>query len=91
MRDIMIEALRASLVTWVLCGLVYPLTLTGLERLFMPSQANASLERSADGTVIGSRLIGQFWDGPQRFHGRLSVTAAADPNDPAKTVPYPMR
>ena len=89
MRDMLMAALRASLVTFLLCGILYPLTLTGLGQLLMPSQANGSLETNADGTVIGSRLIGQFWDGPEWFHGRLSVTTTSDPNDATKTVPAP--
>jgi len=89
MRIIMLTALRASLVTWVLCGLIYPLALTGLGQWLMPVQANGSLVRSADGTVIGSRLIGQYWTGPEWFHGRPSATRTADPDDPGKTVPAP--
>ena len=89
MRDIMISAVRASLVTWVLCGVAYPLALTGLGQWLMPSQANGSLARNPDGTVIGSRLIGQFWNGPEWFHGRPSATTDTDPNDPSKTVPAP--
>jgi K+-transporting ATPase ATPase C chain len=89
MRDIMTTALRASLVTWVLCGLAYPLALTGLGQWLMPFQASGSLETNPDGAVIGSRLIGQAWNGPQWFHGRLSATTDTDPNDPTKTVPAP--
>ena len=89
MRDIMTGALRASLVTWLLCGLAYPLTLTGLGQWLMPFQANGSLERNPDGVIIGSRLIGQAWNGPQWFHGRPSATTDTDPADPAKTVPAP--
>ena len=89
MRHIMITALRASLVTWVLCGIAYPLALTGLGQWLMPFQANGSLETNPAGTVIGSRLIGQAWNGPQWFHGRPSATTDADPSDPAKTVPTP--
>ena len=89
MRDIMLSALRASLVAWVLCGIAYPLALTGLGQWLIPVQANGSLERSPDGTIIGSRLIGQFWNGPEWFHGRPSATTGADPNDPSKTVPAP--
>ena len=58
----------------LLCGLLYPLALTGLGQWIMPFQANGSLERRPDGTVIGSRLIGQQWNGPQWFHGRPSAT-----------------
>ena len=89
MSSVMISAARASLVTFVLCGLLYPLSLTALAQLFLPFQANGSLERDADGAVIGSRLIGQRWNGPEWFHGRPSATTAADPGDPSKTVPAP--
>jgi K+-transporting ATPase ATPase C chain len=89
MRDIMMGALRASLVTWVLCGIAYPLALTGLGQWLMPIQANGSLERNPDGVVIGSRLIGQSWNGPEWFHGRPSATTDTDPKDPTKTVPVP--
>lgn len=89
MRDMMIGALRAALVTWVLCGIAYPLALVGLGQWLMPVQANGSLEQREDGTIIGSRLIGQLWTGPEWFHGRPSATTDADPNDPTKTVAAP--
>jgi potassium-transporting ATPase KdpC subunit len=89
MRDILVTALRASLITWVLCGIAYPLALTGLGQWLIPVQANGSLERSPDGTIIGSRLIGQLWNGPEWFHGRPSATTNTDPNDPTKTMPAP--
>jgi potassium-transporting ATPase KdpC subunit len=89
MRDIMMGALRASLVTWLLCGIAYPLALTGLGQWLMPFQANGSLARNQDGAVVGSRLIGQLWDGPEWFHARPSATTGPDPNDPTKTVPAP--
>lgn len=89
MRDILTAALRASLVTWVLCGIAYPLALIGLGQGLMPAQANGSLETSPDGAVIGSRLIGQAWTGPAWFHGRPSATTDTDPNDPTKTLPAP--
>jgi soluble P-type ATPase len=67
-------AMRFSVITPQLCGLAYPLALTGLAQWLMPGKANGSLLRSLDGTVIGSRLIGQNWDGPEWFHGRPSAT-----------------
>jgi potassium-transporting ATPase KdpC subunit len=89
MLRVMIGAVRASLVTFVLCGLLYPLGLTGVAQLFLPFQANGSLERGPDGVVIGSHLIGQHWNEPQWFQGRPSATTAADQSDPGKTVPAP--
>lgn len=73
----------------MLCGIVYPFAITGLGQWLLLFQANGSLETAADGTVIGSRLIGQEWEGPEWFHGRPSATEGTDPNDSAKTVSAP--
>ena len=85
-------ALRVSVVTFLLCGFAYPLAVTGIGQAAMSRQANGSLEMSADGKIIGSRLIGQNWTDPQWFHGRTSVTQTQDPahpDDPSKTVDAP--
>jgi K+-transporting ATPase ATPase C chain len=67
------RAIRFSLVFLVLTGLIYPLATTGLARALFPHQAEGSLIKRADGTVIGSELIGQsFGDSPAFFHGRVS-------------------
>lgn len=87
MRALITGSLRASIVMWLMCGIAYPLALTGLGQSLMPIQANGSLQTNAEGIVIGSRLIGQAWTGPQWFHGRPSATTATDPKDPSKTVP----
>jgi potassium-transporting ATPase KdpC subunit len=89
MRAILLPALRVTLVTWVLCGIIYPLAVTGLGQWLLPDQANGSLLRKTDGTVIGSRLIGQDWTGPEWFHGRPSATITADPSEPNKTISAP--
>ena len=58
----------------LLTGMVYPLVLTGLAQAIFPSRANGSLV-VRDGTSVGSRLIGQPFDDPKYFWGRLSATA----------------
>jgi len=72
-----------------LLGLGYPLVVTGLAQILFPDEANGSLIRSPDGTVIGSRLIGQLWTGPEWFHGRPSATTASDPINATKTIAAP--
>ena len=89
MRGILIPAARLALVTGLLCGLLYPLAVTGLAQWLLPDAANGSLVRQTDGTVVGSRSIGQQWVGPEWFHGRPSATTATDPADPAKTIAAP--
>lgn len=89
MRDIIIGSIRFSLVSWILCGVVYPLVTTVFAQALFPFRANGSLLRKADGSVIGSALIGQNWTGPRWFHGRPSATAGADPIDPNKSIAAP--
>lgn len=67
-------ALMMLLVLTVLTGVMYPLAVTGLAHLLFPTQANGSL-MTRDGKVIGSELIGQYFDEPQYFWGRPSATA----------------
>lgn len=74
MKDQIRPALTMLLILIVLTGLVYPLAVTGLAQLFFPDQANGSLI-VRDGKVIGSRLIGQYFDKPEYFWSRPSATA----------------
>jgi K+-transporting ATPase ATPase C chain len=66
-------ALRATLVTLVLTGLVYPLAMTGLAQLLFPAAANGSLAHNEAGKVVGSRLIGQGFGSPAYFQPRPSA------------------
>ncbi len=86
MLDYVSGAVRVSLVTFALCGFAYPLAVTGVGQLFMPYRANGSVLQSADGRIIGSRLIGQQWSDAQWFHGRPSATV--DLSDATKAAPY---
>ena len=67
-------ALMMLLTLTILTGVIYPLAVTGLAQLFLPSLADGSLI-IRDGKVIGSELIGQQFDDPKYFWGRPSATS----------------
>ena len=74
MKDQLRPALTMLLLLTVLTGLVYPLAVTGLAHVLFPDQANGSLI-VREGKVIGSKLIGQYFDRPEYFWGRPSATS----------------
>jgi K+-transporting ATPase ATPase C chain len=57
----------------VVTGIIYPLLVTGVAQLAFPERANGSLIRKESG-YAGSELIGQPFDDPKYFWGRLSAT-----------------
>ncbi|CAB3751226.1 potassium-transporting ATPase subunit KdpC [Paraburkholderia humisilvae] len=57
----------------VLTGVVYPLIVTAVAQAAFPGQANGSLLEK-NGKAVGSALIGQQFDAPRYFWGRLSAT-----------------
>lgn len=77
----MVAQLRAAVVALVvltvITGVLYPLAVTGIAQIVFPTQANGSLIRDSQGNVRGSALIGQPFDGPTYFWGRLSATSPA--------------
>jgi K+-transporting ATPase ATPase C chain len=69
----LITAILMIIVTTALLGLLYPLIVTGLAQVIFPDKANGQLIRRGDGTVIGSRIIGQPFVGSGYFHSRPSA------------------
>ena len=81
MRKELIVALRVTLLTLVLTGLVYPLVTTGLAGVLFPHRTGGSFVTDEHGRVVGSELIGQGFSAPGYFHPRPSA-AGKDGWDP---------
>jgi potassium-transporting ATPase KdpC subunit len=74
MKSIVRPMFVLFIVMMALCGVAYPLVVTGIAQAVFPHQAAGSLIEQ-DGKVVGSELIGQQFDAPQYFWGRLSATS----------------
>lgn len=72
MRRQLLPALGMLLVLTALTGLAYPLAVTGVAQVAFGDDADGSLIRR-DGTVVGSRWIGQPFTGAEYFHPRPSA------------------
>ncbi len=74
MQSILRPALVLFAALTLVCGVLYPLLVTGVAQAAFPAQANGSLVEK-DGQVVGSSLIGQSFTSPGYFWGRPSATA----------------
>jgi K+-transporting ATPase ATPase C chain len=66
-------AVRTTIVTLALTGLVYPFVMTGLAQMLFPWRANGSLVTDEKGQVVGSELIAQGFVNPAYFQARPSA------------------
>ena len=71
--DHLLPAIRATLVTLVLLGLVYPLVMTGLAQGLFHRKAEGSFVTDEAGKVVGSELIAQGFSNPGYFQPRPSA------------------
>jgi K+-transporting ATPase ATPase C chain len=66
-------AIMATLMLAIVCCGIYPLVVFGFGQMLFPKQANGSLIRDPDGTIRGSRLIGQQFTAEKYFQSRPSA------------------
>jgi potassium-transporting ATPase KdpC subunit len=73
MRNAISIAIRATLLTLLVTGIVYPLVVTGLGQLLFRAPANGSLVEDDRGRVVGSKLLAQPFATPRYFQPRPSA------------------
>lgn len=73
MKTLLRPAAVLFLALTVVTGIVYPVIVTAIGQAMFPRQANGSLIEK-DGKPVGAALIGQQFDAPYYFWGRLSAT-----------------
>lgn len=74
-RRNLIVAVRMTIVTTLLLGVIYPVAITAIAQVVFSNQANGQLIEQ-NGTVIGSRIIGQGFSSPAYFHPRPSAAGS---------------
>lgn len=79
------KPLMLTLVLMLICGLAYPVLMTGLGQAFFPDQASGSLV-SVNGQAVGSRLVGQDFTDPRFMKCRPSAVATIPTPRPTKTA-----
>lgn len=67
-------AIFSFLFLTIITGVIYPIFITVIAQVLLPNQANGSLIHR-DGKVVGSALVGQAFDDPKYFWGRISATS----------------
>jgi K+-transporting ATPase ATPase C chain len=71
-----------ALVSLLLCGLLFPLLVTGIAQSLLPAQANGSIA-NLDGRPVGSYLIDSSFNSTVFFHSRANESASlVDPDIP---------
>jgi len=67
-------AVALAVILTIVTGFVYPGVVTVMAQALFSHAANGSMVCNAQGQVIGSEQIGQYWTDLKYFHGRPSAT-----------------
>lgn len=67
----------------ILLGIVYPVTMTGIGKLFFSEKVNGQMIEK-NGNVIGSKLLGQSFDSNKYLHGRPQIVSQLSPTSNAQ-------
>ncbi len=73
MTTIIRNSLMSLLLFTILIGIIYPVVVTGISQVVFAHQANGSIITKS-GKAVGSSLLGQQFEDPKYFWGRLSAT-----------------
>jgi potassium-transporting ATPase KdpC subunit len=73
------SAITLALLSLLICGIVFPLVVTGLAQVFFPNQANGEIIQF-NGHAVGSNLIAQNFTLPIFFHPRNDSASGVDPD-----------
>ncbi len=72
MKKMLKTSFLLGVVFMIICGIIYPLLMTGIGQIFFNNKANGSLV-AFNGKTVGSELIGQSFTDPRFFVGRPSA------------------
>jgi potassium-transporting ATPase KdpC subunit len=73
------QAISLTVVSLVICGVVFPIVVTGLAQVLFPNQANGEIVQF-NGQAVGSSLIAQNFTLPIFFHPRNDSASRVDPD-----------
>ncbi len=78
-KELATTCVRLAVIFAVVCGLIFPLVITGIAQITMPYQANGEIV-NINGKPVGSELIAQSFTSPLFFHPRNNSASGVDPD-----------
>lgn len=77
LRRIPSPAIRLAIISMIICGLIFPLVVTGFAQVLFQDQAQGSIASLSNGQSVGSYLIAQNFSKPFFFQSRNSSLSAS--------------